>query len=434
MWPQSFYFRVSIGADSTLFKECVAHPHQIRIRIKTSRTTTSFGPTPPFNIRLQQARDTVRRKACLCDHNDMGLPDLANETILSIVANLSKVSDINGLVQVNRRLYKLLNLHLYQWDVQRRYWPTRLHSADGDADDSMVWSSEQHGQESIDLNSFLQEGAKYGDKVRVYLQDDNTLINDAMFFAIRWNHDEIAALLLKHGISIHLRLEHNLTSLQTAVKHGRLTVVRLLLEKGADFREHCREMDDDMYGCGTPLHVACYLGHVEVAQLLLEYGADVNAFATYNELPLHWAVMPAQWSWGRRANLVEMVQTCKLLLDYGADYKAKDNAQKSFADYAAEYADVDLMCLLEFDGFENEPKGKELQWMLQAEQIYCKSIPKIRLRPSSLTPKTQIHQHRPFGQEGLAAMTIAETVVYTIQETRNGFNGGGLYRWVAGVG
>ena len=303
----------------------------------------------------------------------MALPDLAYETILSIIANLPSISDINALVQTNRRLYKLLNVYLYRWDMRRRYPPDNEHSADGEADDSMVWSSEQRGQENVNLDGFLREGAQYGEKTQLYLQDSRFLINDAMFFAIRWGHDEIAALLLKHGISINLRLEHTLTPIQTAVKHGREMVVRLLLERGADFREHVRGNEDNMYGRGTPLHIACYLGHVEIAQLLLEHGADVNAYATYNELPLHWALMSSQWFWGRQSNLVEMVQICKLLLDYGADTKARDNGGRNFADYAADYTDVDLMCLLEFDGCENVPKSKDLQWMLQAEQIYCKS-------------------------------------------------------------
>ena len=195
-----------------------------------------------------------------------------------------------------------------------------------------------------------------------------------MLLAIQWGHDDIAAFLLKHGISIDTSLEHMLTPLQTAVKFGRTMVVRLLLERGADFRDHY----DDMYGCGTPLHIACYRGHVEVAQLLLEYGTDANAFATYIKRPLHWAVKPDHRDWGRRSNLVEMVQICKLLLDYGADVKEFDNAGKRFADYAASYTDVDLVSLLDFDGLENVPKGRDLQWMLQAEQIYCKSTAIIR--------------------------------------------------------
>ena len=70
----------------------------------------------------------------------MGLSDLANETILSIVANLFSVSDINGLVLANRRLYRLLNWHLYRWDVRLRYLRV---CEGGDIDQSMGWSSEQ---------------------------------------------------------------------------------------------------------------------------------------------------------------------------------------------------------------------------------------------------------------------------------------------------
>ena len=60
----------------------------------------------------------------------------------------------------------------------------------------------------------------------------------------------------------------------------------------------------------TLLHFAIHYNHIEIAKLLLERGADVRAKNNRGETPLHWA---------------KNVETAKLLLDRGADVNAKNN-------------------------------------------------------------------------------------------------------------
>jgi ankyrin repeat protein len=67
--------------------------------------------------------------------------------------------------------------------------------------------------------------------------------------------------------------------LQVAAEWGRLEVVRLLLDAGAD--PDCRASD---YGGWTPLHLALHAGHgpapyAEVAEFLIEWGATVDLWA-----------------------------------------------------------------------------------------------------------------------------------------------------------
>lgn len=56
-----------------------------------------------------------------------------------------------------------------------------------------------------------------------------------------------------------------------AASYGLTTVVRYLIEAGADIEVHAGR-------CGaTPLNIACFRGHYDVAKLLLEHGADPHA-------------------------------------------------------------------------------------------------------------------------------------------------------------
>ena len=56
-----------------------------------------------------------------------------------------------------------------------------------------------------------------------------------------------------------------------AASYGLTTVVRYLIEAGADMEVHAGR-------CGaTPLNIACFRGHYDVAQVLLEHGADPYA-------------------------------------------------------------------------------------------------------------------------------------------------------------
>jgi ankyrin repeat protein len=61
---------------------------------------------------------------------------------------------------------------------------------------------------------------------------------------------------------------------------GHATVVRLLLERGADVNAREREKG------ATPLHLAASWGRSEVVLVLLEHGADVNARNHAGQTPL----------------------------------------------------------------------------------------------------------------------------------------------------
>jgi ankyrin repeat protein len=85
-------------------------------------------------------------------------------------------------------------------------------------------------------------------------------------------------LLLKSGTDITAVDENRRAALLVAAKNGYITVVRLLLEKGADINNAAHEFDGQ-----TVLQTALKNEHLKIVNTLLISGANVNAAAAqYN--------------------------------------------------------------------------------------------------------------------------------------------------------
>lgn len=69
----------------------------------------------------------------------------------------------------------------------------------------------------------------------------------------------------------------------------------------------------------TPLHYAVYMNHIEIVRLLLEQGANVNETTNNKYTPLHFAAELDT----RIIKQKDVIEMCKLLLDYGANILAK---------------------------------------------------------------------------------------------------------------
>uniref|UniRef100_A0A183C138 ANK_REP_REGION domain-containing protein n=1 Tax=Globodera pallida TaxID=36090 RepID=A0A183C138_GLOPA len=76
------------------------------------------------------------------------------------------------------------------------------------------------------------------------------------------------------------------TALVIAVIYGHAEVVALLLEKGADPQEGCRQMIALTPMNVLPLWQAVFYRHLEVCRHLINYGANVNGGTDSGETPL----------------------------------------------------------------------------------------------------------------------------------------------------
>jgi len=103
-------------------------------------------------------------------------------------------------------------------------------------------------------------------------------------------------------------------TLVDACTYGRVEVVEILIERGADI-----EGKDD-YG-DTPLIEASASGRVEVVEILVERGADIEAKDYYGNTPLLIASMD------------EHVEVVKFLIESGADIEAKNDSGHDFTRY-----------------------------------------------------------------------------------------------------
>ena len=69
---------------------------------------------------------------------------------------------------------------------------------------------------------------------------------------------------------MNAKIENGCTPLHVAASHGRIEVVKILLNNGADMNAKTEDGH-------TPLHWAASHGHTEIVKIFLNNGADMNA-------------------------------------------------------------------------------------------------------------------------------------------------------------
>ena len=92
--------------------------------------------------------------------------------------------------------------------------------------------------------------------------------------------DELEAVLRR--AEINARNEHGMTALMRAAYHGRVQMVRVLLEHGAD----PNVTRNDNF---TALSLAAFFGHAEIVDILIGHGANPDVSTRFNTSPYIWA-------------------------------------------------------------------------------------------------------------------------------------------------
>jgi hypothetical protein len=92
--------------------------------------------------------------------------------------------------------------------------------------------------------------------------------------------DELDGVLSQ--ADINARNEHGMTALMRAAYHGRVEMVRVLLELGAD----PNVTRNDNF---TALSLAAFFGHAEIVELLMRHGASTDVATRFGTSPYIWA-------------------------------------------------------------------------------------------------------------------------------------------------
>ncbi|HEX3187396.1 MAG TPA: ankyrin repeat domain-containing protein [Pyrinomonadaceae bacterium] len=92
--------------------------------------------------------------------------------------------------------------------------------------------------------------------------------------------DDVEAVLSR--ADVNARNEHGMTALMRAAYHGRVRLVRVLLEHGAD----PNVTRNDNF---TALSLAAFFGHAEVVDILMQHGAKTDVATRFGTSPQIWA-------------------------------------------------------------------------------------------------------------------------------------------------
>jgi ankyrin repeat protein len=168
----------------------------------------------------------------------------------------------------------------------------------------------------------------------------------------------IVKLLLEKGADVNIRNDGGETPLHYATGCGNIEVMKVLLENGANVGEKGT-------GCRTPLQWAAGNGRIKEAKLLLAYGADINQKGTSGHTALNTAV----------AAQPEQIEMIKFLLSKGADVNSPDAYHNTPLYTAVSRGNIELAKLLIAAGADTED---EYDWKKIVDS-FTKQIRKFRL-------------------------------------------------------
>ena len=177
-------------------------------------------------------------------------------------------------------------------------------------------------QRGIDLRGFrLEVGGRRGSGGILYELMRDEEVEIAEYYVTRGELHDVDEAVYEGGS----------TALVSAASRGHLTIVKGLLDAGADMDK----ADDDG---NTPLYGAAREGRAEVVQALVDAGADKDKANNDGWTPLHGA------AWKGHTKVVQA------LVDAGADLTKKTHEGKTALDIAKEKGRQEIALLLEQAG------------------------------------------------------------------------------------
>ena len=103
----------------------------------------------------------------------------------------------------------------------------------------------------------------------------------ALSWVCQHGHFGVAKALLDAGAAVDVGdITDGQGPLLIAAGHGHLSIVKLLVRRGANVNQAMHDGD-------TALHFACQSGFVDVCEYLLDHGADIHAVGLRGTTPLY---------------------------------------------------------------------------------------------------------------------------------------------------
>lgn len=158
----------------------------------------------------------------------------------------------------------------------------------------------------VGLHATVETLLTTSENPKIDVRDDEG--RTALTGAAAGGHESIVRLLLNHGADVSARDSHGRTPLHWAATENRVGVVDVLLSSGRDVDINVADAD----GC-TPLHYATEEGYEAMVTALLGHGADPKKKNNSGWAPLHSAA-PS-----------EFLEVATRLLDAGAEVDSADD-------------------------------------------------------------------------------------------------------------
>lgn len=149
-----------------------------------------------------------------------------------------------------------------------------------------------------------------------------------LYNASKAGNKNVVQTLLAQGVHPNSKDKQGRTLLWWSASAGRVPITNLLL------KQECMELNESDNNGWTPLHVASSNGHVEVVKLLLDKRADFSVTNTNGRTPLH------------VTSSNEHVEVVKLLLRKGAIANIVDKRAKSALTLASKNGHESIVAIL----------------------------------------------------------------------------------------
>jgi ankyrin repeat protein len=153
---------------------------------------------------------------------------------------------------------------------------------------------------------------------------------------------EMVKYLVEHGANVNGRSIDGFLTLRYSDDYK--SISPYLLQHGADI--NAKDSDGK-----TILHACSSVHNIKGIEYLLSHGADVNAKDSDGKTPLHYVAsspyntfldINKEMSQGETTDWTTSEETIRLLLDAGADIKARDNKGQTSLHYAANSSNVNV--------------------------------------------------------------------------------------------